>query len=126
MKIIQSEFSAQETGDRLVEKIGDEGWHVFAIIDHAKQAQDKGLDLRPTQVVLFGNPHIGTLLMQDQQTSAIDLPAKVLIWEDENADVLIAYNTSDWLKERHQLTDDATVQKIGEVLESVCQFAAKA
>lgn len=125
LKTIQSDFSVEETVEILKKEIGKQGWHLFAHIDHAKEAQKKGLQLRPTQVILFGNPQIGTLLMQDQQTAAIDLPAKALVYEDEKKRVLIVYNTTDWLRERHQLRDEATIKKISSVLEDVCQSAVK-
>ena len=60
-----------------------QGWCLFARIDHAEHARKKGLDLRPTELVLFGNPRIGTRLMQESRLSAIDLPMKALAWEDE-------------------------------------------
>lgn len=83
LKTIHSDFSVTETVKILKKAIEKQGWHLFAHIDHAKQAQDNGLQLRPTQVILFGNPKVGTLLMQDQQAAAIDLPVKALVYEDE-------------------------------------------
>lgn len=125
LKTIQSDFSVKETIEILIKAIEKEGWHLFAHIDHSNQAQDKGLRLRPTQVILFGNPKVGTLLMQDQQSVAIDLPVKALVYEDERGRVLIGYNTTDWLRERHQLTDQATIKIISHVLERVCHSASK-
>lgn len=124
LKTIQSDYSVTETVEILKKAIEKQGWHLFSHIDHSKQAADKGLKLRPTQVILFGNPKIGTLLMQDQQAVAIDLPVKALVYEDEKECVLIAYNTIDWLKERHQLTDETTIKKISFVLKSVCHSAS--
>lgn len=125
LKSMVSDFSVKETVDRMIKKIEEKGWHIFAHIDHAKQALDKGIELRPTRVVLFGNPKIGTLLMQDVQSVAIDLPVKALVWEDEKGRVQVAYNTMSWLKERHGLTDETTIKNIGKILENVCQYAAK-
>lgn len=125
LKTIQSDFSVTETVEILKKAIEKQGWHLFAHIDHAKQARENGLQLRPTQVILFGNPKIGTLLMQNQQLAAIDLPVKALVCEDENKRVLIAYNTTTWLRERHRLTDEATIKKISTVLKSVCHSASK-
>ncbi|MDD3722381.1 MAG: DUF302 domain-containing protein [Lutibacter sp.] len=85
LKITTSNFSVTETVNRIVAQIEKEGWHVFARIDHAKEAHGKGLELRPTELILFGNPEIGTLLMQNQQISAIDLPMKILVLEDETS-----------------------------------------
>lgn len=122
---ISSDFSVENTVNRLVNNIEDQDWHLFARIDHAKQAKRKGLTLRPTEVVLFGNPEVGTLLMQDQQTAAIDLPVKALVWQDTNDKTFITYNTMAWLKERHGLTDDATLDAIAQLIETVCNGAAK-
>lgn len=125
LKTIQSDFSVTETVEILKKAIENQGWHLFAHIDHAKQAQKNGLKLRPTQVILFGNPKIGTLLMQDQQSAAIDLPVKALVYEDEKGRVLISYNTTTWLRERHQLTDEATIKTISTVLKTVCHAACE-
>ena len=115
-----SELSVREAVDRMISIIEVQGWHLFARIDHAEQARKKGLKLRPTELILFGNPEIGTRLMQEHQLAAIDLPMKVLAWEDEHGQVRIAHNTIQWLKQRHTLTDEATLRAIGEVLAKVC------
>ena len=119
-----SKFPVKETIDRMVAVIDALGWHLFARIDHAEHARKKGLELRPTELILFGNPAIGTRLMQDRQQAAIDLPMKVLVWEDEHAQVHIAHNRMDWLKQRHGLTDTATLQAIDAVLAKVCASVA--
>lgn len=115
-----SELSVREAVDRMVSIVEDEGWHLFARIDHAEHARKRGLVLRPTELILFGNPEIGTFLMQDRQLAAIDLPMKALAWEDEHGQVRIAHNRIDWLKRRHGLTDDATLRAIDAVLTRVC------
>ncbi|MFA5297298.1 MAG: DUF302 domain-containing protein [Lutibacter sp.] len=125
LKILKSDFSVTETINRMTVQIEKEGWHVFAHINHAKEAQKKGLALRPTELLLFGNPEIGTLLMQNQQISAIDLPMKILVWEDENGQVHIASNDLEWLKKRHNLTDDKTIDKIEKVVAHICNTGIK-
>ncbi|MDY0344432.1 MAG: DUF302 domain-containing protein [Lentimicrobium sp.] len=121
LKITKSDFSVAESAKRMVAQIEKEGWHLFTHIDHAKEAKLKGLPLRPTELILFGNPEIGTLLMQDQQISAIDLPMKLLVWEDEAGQVYIAYNNLAWLKKRHGLKDNETMDKITLVIEHICK-----
>ena len=79
---------------------------VFARIDHAANATAAGMSLRPTEVVLFGNPKGGTVLMQDQQTAGIDLPLKALVWEDAGGKAWLGYNDPHWLAQRHGLGDD--------------------
>lgn len=118
-----SQFLVTETIDRMVATIETQGWHLFARIDHAAHARKKGLELRPTELILFGNPEIGTLLMQDCQLAAIDLPMKVLAWENETGQVSIAYNSMKWLKKRHGLTDETTLRAIDDMLATLCASA---
>ena len=79
---VQSRVSARETLDRLLAALAERKLAVFSRIDHAAGAASVGLSLRPTEVVIFGNPKGGTALMQDRQSSGIDLPLKALVWED--------------------------------------------
>lgn len=115
-----SELSVKETVDRMVSVLEGLGWHLFARIDHAEHARRRGLSLRPTELILFGNPEVGTLLMQDRQVAAIDLPMKALAWEDEAGQVRIACNSVRWLGERHGLTDSETLRAIEQVVAEVC------
>ena len=101
--IKQSPHSVEETQQRFVSILEERGLNVFATIDHAENATGAGLNLRPTRVVIFGNPKLGTPLMQCAQSLAIDLPQKMLIWEDENGQVQVAYNDPRYLGGRHQL-----------------------
>lgn len=125
LQTAKSNDSVTQTVDRIIAQIEEEGWHLFARIDHGGEARDKGLALRPTELILFGNPEIGTHLMQDSQISAIDLPMKVLAWEDEKGQTRIACNNVEWLKKRHELTDDETIGNISTVVENVCNAAIK-
>ena len=119
LNTITSEFSVKVAIDRMISVIEEQGWHLFARIDHAEHARKKGLALRPTELILFGNPEMGTLLMQERQLAAIDLPMKALAWQDEKEQVWIAYNSVQWLKQRHALTDEATLRAIDEVLAKI-------
>lgn len=119
LTIAASELPVKETIDRMVSVVEAQGWHLFARIDHAEHARRKGLTLLPTELILFGNPEIGTRLMQDRQLAAIDLPMKALAWEDELGQVRVAHNSMAWLKQRHGLTDEATLRAIDEVLAAV-------
>ena len=87
----QSRYSVAETLDRLETALGERGFTVMARIDHAGHATRAGLELRPTQVLLFGKPSLGTRLMQAEQTLAIDLPSKVLAWQDDSGVVRLGY-----------------------------------
>ncbi|MES0207677.1 DUF302 domain-containing protein [Mesorhizobium sp. M0028] len=102
---VQSSFGVAETIDRLVETVARAGLLVFARIDHAAGARNVETSLRPTQLLIFGNPQGGTPLMQDRQLAGIDLPVKALAWEDEQGKVWLSYNDAHWLAERHGLGD---------------------
>ena len=100
---VESRFDVRETVDRLAADITSAGLLIFARIDHAANATQVGMELRPTELLIFGNPRGGTPLMQDKQTAGIDLPVKVLIWEDEEGKVWLTYNEASWLAARHEL-----------------------
>jgi uncharacterized protein (DUF302 family) len=95
---------------------------VFARIDHAANAADAGLDLRPTELLIFGHPKGGTPLMQDRQTAGLDLPFKALIWEDENARVWLTYADPEHLVERHSL-GASSASVIAAIKEGVANLA---
>lgn len=86
-----SPYSVPDTLDRLEEALVGEGFTVMARVDHSGHAAKAGLELRPTQVLLFGNPSLGTRLMQAEQTLAIDLPSKALAWQDAAGRVRLGY-----------------------------------
>ena len=98
-----SPYSVEETEARFKQILEARGLNLFATVDHAQNATGAGLELLPTRVVIFGNPQLGTPLMQCQQSIAIDLPQKVLIWEDEQGQVQLAYNDPQYLGGRHRL-----------------------
>jgi uncharacterized protein (DUF302 family) len=106
---LKSPYSVDQTLDRFEEAVKKKGMTIFSRIDHTAGAKKVDLDLRPTKVLIFGNPKIGTLLMQSNQTAAIDLPLKLLAWEDESGQVWIAYNDPAYLAKRHAITDRAPV-----------------
>jgi uncharacterized protein (DUF302 family) len=106
-----SGYGPTETMDRLATAVTAQGMSVLARIDHAAAAVKIGMKLRPTEVLIFGNPRAGTPLMQAAQTMGIDLPLKALVWQDEEGKTWLAYNDPNWLAERH----DALV-RTGQVL----------
>ena len=106
LSIQSSPYSFQETSDRLTQALESRGIRIFTTINHSENAETVGLELPNTTVFLFGNPVLGTPLMQCQQTIAIDLPQKILVLETEEG-VQLAYNTPNYLSERHQLNDCA-------------------
>ena len=123
---VQSHFGVTETIDRLAEVVKRAGLLVFARIDHAAGARDVGASLRPTELLIFGNPKGGTPLMQDRQLAGIDLPVKALAWEDEQGKVWLSYNDPHWIAERHGLGDASreAVTAIAAGMEKVIAAAA--
>jgi uncharacterized protein (DUF302 family) len=100
---IKSSYGPKETMDRLEAEVKARGLTVFARIDHAAGAAQADLALRPTEVLVFGNAKGGTPLMQASQSLGIDLPLRVLVWEDESGQIWLAYNEPSWLAKRHGL-----------------------
>jgi len=100
---IVSRRSAHDTIDALVDLATKAGLTIFARIDHAANAKAVGMDLRPTELVMFGSPKNGTVLMEDEQTAGLDLPFRALAWEDENGEVWLTYNDPHWIGRRHEL-----------------------
>ncbi|RDK89242.1 uncharacterized protein (DUF302 family) [Marinirhabdus gelatinilytica] len=99
---------------------------IIAEVDHKDNAQSVGLDLAPMRVIIFGNPSLGTPLMQSAQTTALDLPQKMMVWEDADGSVLVTFNLPFYLKERHDITDsDATLTQIQTALENLATGAAQ-
>ncbi|ABI71942.1 DUF302 domain-containing protein [Shewanella frigidimarina] len=117
---VESHYSAKETADRFESIIKDKGFTVFSRIDHQKNAAGVNLTLRPTEVIIFGNPNIGTQLMQCNQLVAIDLPQKVLISEDADNKVWLSYNNPQYIKQRHSITGcDEVINKISGALNTL-------
>ena len=114
---LESKYSVKETADRFESIIKGKGLTLFARIDHQKNASDVDLELRPTEVIIFGNPNVGTPLMQCAQNAAIDLPQKVLIKEDSKKRVWLLYNNPEYIKKRHNIQGcDKVMNKITAVL----------
>lgn len=99
---IASTRSVDDTVAKIESILNEKNVKVFAIIDHSGEARQAGLEMHPTKVVIFGNPRGGTPLMQAAPTTAIDLPLKLLVWEDGEGKVWITWNTPQYLQQRHQ------------------------
>lgn len=124
---IASSFSPKETLDRVEAEIRAKGMSVFARVDHAAGAAEAGLELRPTSLVIFGNARGGTPLMQASQTAGIDLPLKVLVWQDAAGKTWLSYNEPSWIAQRHHLGIEAEiVDKMAAALSAMAKKAANA
>ena len=120
---IKSPYSAAVTMTRLEDAAKQRGLVVFARIDHAAGAAKIGKTLRPTEVLIFGNPQGGTPLMECAQTAGIDLPLKTLVWEDAAAQVWVGYNDPAFLVQRHGAPQCAVVDNLRKALAGLADTA---
>jgi uncharacterized protein (DUF302 family) len=120
---LSSPYSVSETLKKLDAVLQSRGLTVFARIDHSGEAEKVGMKMHPTQLIIFGSPKGGTPLMVASPTLAIDLPLKALVWEDAGGKVWLSYNTTEYLKQRHNIPDDLVknIAVIGPLLQSVVQ-----
>ena len=98
-----SNHSVDETVEKLKGILQAKGVTLFALVDHSGEAEKVGMKMRPTKLLIFGNPKAGTPVMLAAPSSAIDLPLKILIWEDREGKVWVSYNSLTYLQERHGL-----------------------
>jgi len=120
---ISSHRSVEETVAKFEEILQAKGVKLFALIDHSGEAEKAGLKMKPTKLLIFGNPKGGTPLMLAAPSSAIDLPLKALIWEDAAGKTWITYNSPAYLQERHGFPREL-VPNIG-VIETLAAKAAE-
>ena len=111
--------------NRLEAEIRAHGMKVFERIDHAAGAAAAGLELRPTELIIFGNARGGTPLMQSAQTVGIDLPLKALVWEDASGTTWLSYNEPSWIAQRHNVANaEQVVSKMAAALSAMSRKAA--
>src|SRR3974390_2053856 len=96
-----SNHSVEETVSRLGDLLHSRGVKLFALIDHSGEAEKAGMKMRPTKLLIFGNPKAGTPLMLAAPSIAIDLPLKILVWEDPQGKAWPSYNSPEYLEQRH-------------------------
>ena len=101
-----SSHSVDQTVEKLKGILAAKGVALFALVDHSGEAEKVGMKMRPTKLLIFGSPKAGTPLMLAAPSSAIDLPLKILIWEDDQGKVRVSYNSPDYLQERHGLPQE--------------------
>ena len=120
---IPSSHSVDETVTKLEGILRAKGITLFALVDHSGEAAKAGMKMRPTKLLIFGNPRGGTPVMLAAPSSAIDLPLKILVWEDDQGKVWITYNSPTYLQMRHNLPADL-LQNIA-VIEPLAKIAAQ-
>jgi uncharacterized protein (DUF302 family) len=120
---IPSIHSVDETVTKLEGVLRAKGTTLFALVDHSGEAAKAGMKMRPTKLLIFGNPKAGTPVMLAAPRSAIDLPLKILVWEDDQGKVWITYNSPTYFQTRHNLPADL-LQNIA-VIEPLAKTAAQ-
>ena len=107
----KSNYSVSETINRFENSLKKKGITVALRWSHDSTAKGVGIDLRPTELLIFGNPKLGSNMFTSKQTAGIDLPMKALAWEDEKGNVWLGYNDPNYIAARHGITDRAEVVK---------------
>ena len=118
-----SNHSVDDTVDRLKTILQARGVALFALIDHSREAEKAGMQMRPTKLLIFGSPKAGTPVMLAAPSIAIDLPLKILVWEDDQARVWLSYNDPAYLQQRHHVPEQL-LQNIA-VAEALADQAAQ-
>jgi uncharacterized protein (DUF302 family) len=120
---VRSPYSERQTMDRFEKIARSAGMKIFARIDHAAGAKQVGRSLRPTEVLIFGNPKGGTPFLECSQTVGIDLPMKLLVWTDESNQVWIGYNDPAWVARRHEAQDCPAIGPLSQGLAKMVEGA---
>lgn len=121
---IKSDYSVKETLDRLENILKKKGITVALRWSHSDNGKKAGIPLRPTELLIFGNPKLGTNFFTSKQTSGIDLPMKALAWEDEKGQVWLTYNDPNYIAKRHGITDrDEVKNKMSGALDKLTSKA---
>ena len=123
---VASPYDVNETINRLESEIEAKGLTLFTRVDHSANAQKAGEQLPPTQLLIFGNPKVGTPLMNCAATTAIDLPQKILVLEAEDKQTQVIYNDPNYLQQRHNIKGcDEVLTKVSGVLQGITKAATK-
>ncbi len=123
---MESQHSVTDTADKFSQLVEDKGLRLFTRIDHAANAAGVDLQLKPTEVILFGNPKVGTQLMHCAPTVAIDLPQRVLIWEADDGTVWLAYSNPAFIQELHSIEGcDSIIGKVTALLAGLAAAATE-
>jgi uncharacterized protein (DUF302 family) len=121
---VRSAHSVEETANRLESIMQEKGMTIFKRVNHSEGAANVGIELRKTELIIFGNPKVGSPLMQCQQSVAIDLPQKALIWEDSDSQVWVSYNDPRYIGKRHDISGcDEVISKIEKALSGIAKAA---
>lgn len=123
---VKSLHSVNMTADKLEKVLLSKGMKIFQRVKHSDGAKTVGITINPTELIIFGNPKVGSPLMKCAPTVAIDLPQKAVIWQDDNQQVWISYNDPAYLKQRHNILGcDKALAKVSGALAKLTGAAAK-
>ena len=123
---VKSSHSVTQTADKLEKVLLSKGMKVFQRVKHSEGAKSVGIMLNPTELIIFGNPKVGSPLMKCAPTAAVDLPQKALIWENSVNEVFISYNDPNYLKKRHGIKGcDQVLNKVTGALAKLTAAAAR-
>ena len=123
---VKSKHSVEQTANKLEKVLLSKGMKIFKRVKHSEGARSVGISINPTELIIFGNPKVGSPLMKCAPTVAIDLPQKALIWQDANSRVWISYNDPAYLKQRHNIQGcDKVLAKVSGALSKLTGAAAK-
>lgn len=126
MVSVKSAFDVEVTRSNLIAALQAKGMTIFAHVEHSKSAEGVGVSLRPMELVVFGNPKVGSPLMACSQTVGIDLPQKALIYEDEKGVTWLSYNDPAYLVDRHDISGcEGVVEKISQALSNFSKKATQ-
>lgn len=122
---VRSKYTFTQTIDRLEDEIKRNKLTLFKVIDHRENALDAGMRLNPTTLFIVGNPRAGTPLMQCEQSFALDLPQKILVYEDDNGVVWVACNNQNFLKKRHRMKKcEVNLEQVQTILKNMVKEAS--
>lgn len=120
---LQSPYSVPETLQRLEALVTAKGLTIFARVDHSGEAAKIGMQMQPTELLLFGSPKSGTPMMIASPTLAIDLPLKALAWQDVDGAVWLSYNSPEYLQQRHKIPESLLQNIAG--IRSICEHVVR-
>jgi uncharacterized protein (DUF302 family) len=122
---VKSSFGVKETGDRLENVLKGKGMTIFNRVKRSDAAKNVGVALRETELIIYGNPKVGSPLMKCQQSVAIDLPQKALIWKDSEGKVWLSYSNPRYLEKRHNISNcEEVISKIEKALAGISKAAS--
>ncbi|WP_428739753.1 DUF302 domain-containing protein [Sulfurimonas sp.] len=125
MIIKKSECSVDETVMNIKSIVKKKGLSIFATINHDANAKAVGMELQEAKMVMFGNPKLGTKLMQEDITAGLDLPLRILVYKDSYGEVKMAYRDGSWLAEHHIIKAQQRVAKVNNAMDNITKKAGQ-